>query len=132
MPVQKTSKIIEKLTPASLSAEGRHITKNVMSPLLWGSAIIIGPCLTAAPFMASTAQYFLVGAVLLVILYVLFFYAFYAFCDRDRLQSEEYRLSVKSMELLRVKGQAPATIDMKAEQIPNTFLDAANASEERR
>ncbi|RWY82399.1 hypothetical protein EHI44_24225 [Rhizobium leguminosarum] len=108
------------------SSVEKHTTKNIMSPLLWASAIIIGPCLTAAALIEGYGQWMLLGAVFFVIFFVLFFYAFFAFFDRDRLQSEEYRIIIRNYELLLQNGKSPAVLDLTSHstQTPNTYIEA--------
>ena len=76
---------------------------NALNPILWLCAVIGGPCIIAlswdedAPTVIAGTLCAVVGAAILGFLWLLFF-------DRDRLHSEEYLITSRTLDLIEEKG----------------------------
>jgi len=103
-------------------------TKNVMSPLLVGSGVLVSLLLVAAVLIEGPSREILVWLVVVVVVFVLFAYTYFALSDPDRLQSEEYAVARQHLELLRESGKQPTTIDLTVEQTPNFKVEDEEVS----
>ena len=96
--------IKENIVAKVIETGGKLSVKSALNPMLWLCAIITIPSLIAVPFFATTPVWLIVliiGPVLTTILGFFFLLLF----DRDKLQSEEYQLKNKSLDLMQNKGQ---------------------------
>ena len=106
MPKQSSlaAKIIE--------AGGKLTVRSALNPILWLCAIITLPTLAIVPFAGSRPTWLIALACAPVATAILGFF-FLLFIDRDKLQSEDYQIKKRSLELLeQSKGDAaPRLID---------------------
>jgi hypothetical protein len=91
-------------------AGGRLRVRSALNPALWLCAIVAGPSLLVASLSANPPGWigWLVSAPVAIAcigyLYLLVF-------DRDKLQSEEYQIRKKTLELIEHKGMSgPMTV----------------------
>ncbi|PDS79165.1 hypothetical protein CO667_10130 [Rhizobium sp. L43] len=96
-------------------------TKSILSPLLWIAVpsfafTIIGAYLM--PDMRTLLVYSAIG----LLVYVLLAYMYFALREPDRLQSEEFRIDSRRIELLGQQGSDIPVLDLQAEQVKNTYL----------
>lgn len=118
----------ENIAAKVIESGGKLSVKSALNPILWLCAIISIPALIAVPFLNNTPTWLIIliiSPVLTAILGFLFLLLF----DRDKLQSEEYQLKKKSLELIQIKGQdkpmlveaedVEAIINPEFEQIEN-------------
>jgi len=94
----------ENIAAKVIESGGKLSVKSALNPILWLCAIISIPALIAVPFLNNTPSWLIIliiSPVLTAILGFLFLLLF----DRDKLQSEEYQLKKKSLELIQIKGQ---------------------------
>lgn len=105
----------ENIAAKVVETGGKLSVKSALNPILWLCAIITIPSLIAVPFLDQTPTWLIVliiGPVFTAILGFLFLLLF----DRDKLQSEEYQLQKRSMDLIQIKGQRnPTVIDTNEE-----------------
>lgn len=103
----------ENIAAKVIESGGRLSVKSALNPILWLCAIITIPSLIAVPFVDKTPNWLIIliiAPVLTAILGFLFLLIF----DRDKLQSEEYQLKKRSLELIQIKGQEkPNIIDVE-------------------
>lgn len=109
-----------------IEAGGKLSVKSALNPMLWMCAIVSIPSLLISLVKDKTPDwliFLIIGPVvvtLLGFLYLLFF-------DRDKLQSEEYQLKKRSLELVQQKGDdQPTLIDTESTDVnlvENTELD---------
>jgi hypothetical protein len=100
-----------------IEAGGKLTVRSALNPVLWLCAIITIPGLVAIQFMKPPPLWLIalicspVGAAIFGFLVLLFF-------DRDKLQSEEYQLRKRSLELMEEKGdKGPVPIESEYEVI---------------
>jgi len=83
---------------------GRLRVKNALNPILWLCAIVTIPLIIVIMKLPSPPVWLIVvaitpvGAAVLGFLFLLIF-------DRDKLQSEDYQIRKRSLELIQEKGQ---------------------------
>lgn len=87
----------------------RLSVKSALNPILWLCAIIDGPGFIFLG-TSSYAPIWLIVLVFLPVCVALFGFLFLLFFDRDKLQSEEYQLKKRSMEMLQQKGDLEPTL----------------------
>lgn len=96
--------LMDSITRRAAEAGGRLRVRSALNPMLWLCAIVTlplgGVCLRfddPPPWLIVTAV-LPVGVTVLGFLFLLLF-------DRDKLQSEDYQLRKRSLELIQEKGQ---------------------------
>ena len=88
-------------------AGGQLRIRNALNPILWLCGVVAVPCIAAlcwskdAPVAISVVLYSVVAVALVGFLYLLF-------RDPDRLQSEEYLLRSRTLDLIEEKGSKKA------------------------
>ncbi len=116
--------------PDHSDAIARMSTKNVMSPLLWGSGVMVSLLLVAAIFIDGTARNVLIALVAVNVIFVLAAYTYFALKDPDRLQSEDLAMARQHFQLLRETGKSPATLDLMANKSFNPEVQEVASKEE--
>jgi hypothetical protein len=102
-PTEETrERIISKMTEAG----GQLRVRGALTPILWLCAVIGAPCIFALswgspPAIINTILYLVVGTAVFGFLFLLVF-------DRDRLQSEEYQIRSRTLDLIEEKGSRKA------------------------
>lgn len=101
----------ETIAAKVIESGGKLSVKSALNPVLWLCAIVSIPSLVISALLIETPVWLIflilcpVCAAIVGFLYLLLF-------DRDKLQSEEYQLKKRSMELIQDKGEAePRFID---------------------
>ncbi|KRD56991.1 hypothetical protein ASE71_10595 [Ensifer sp. Root954] len=90
-------------------------------------AIALTTLLPAIYFSTGWTQEVLTYLVVLVVVVSVGFYTYFAIRDPDRLQSEEYLVELRRIAVLGETGKPIQTIDGKAEQTPNVFVEGEEA-----
>jgi len=106
--------IIEKVTEAG----GKLHVRSALNPVLWMCAIVTIPCLIVAAFCQTTPKWLVLIACAPVVTTVIGF-LFLLLFDRDKLQSEDYQLRKKSLELIQEKGDSIPIATASIEAISN-------------
>jgi hypothetical protein len=100
---QKHESFFSKLSESG----GKLRVRNALNPILWLCAIVATPCFLVIgttpnpPVVVQTLLTAVVGTAIFGFIYLLIF-------DRDRLQSEEFLLKTKTLELIEEKGSQQA------------------------
>lgn len=101
----------ENIATKVIESGGKLHVKSALNPILWLCAIITVPSLIAVPFLNETPIWLIILIIAPVITAILGFF-FLLFIDRDKLQSEEYQLKKRSLEMIQEKGDSnPKIID---------------------
>src|SRR5947209_1078198 len=110
----------ETITAKVIEAGGRLTVRSALNPILWLCGIITIPALALIPFVGPLRTLFgwmaaaPVAAAIFGFLFLLFF-------DRDKLQSEEYQIRKRSLELIEQKGErAIPAVDVEVITDPGT------------
>jgi len=97
----------------AVEAGSRLTVKSALNPVLWLCAIITVPSFISFGFNPNPPTWWIVLAMTPVATAV-FGFIFLLFCDRDKLQSEEYQLKKQSLELVQEMGEKnPKAISME-------------------
>lgn len=97
-----------------IDAGGKLTVRSALNPILWLCAIVTVPSLFVVPFVTSPPIWLIFLICAPVATSVLGF-AFLLIFDRDKLQSEDYQLRKRSLELIQEKGDAsPMIVDVKS------------------
>jgi len=114
----------ENIAAKVIESGGKLSVKSALNPILWLCAIITIPSLIAVPFIDETPIWLIILIIAPVLTSVVGF-LFLLLFDRDKLQSEEYQLKKRSLELIQNKGQdKPMIVEAKEiEAIVNPELE---------
>lgn len=95
----------------AVEAGGRLTVRSALNPILWLSGIITIPTLIAGTFYPDISNWIVaIGCSPVVV--ALFGFIFLLFFDRDKLQSEDYQLKKRTIELTQQKGEPhPLEVD---------------------
>lgn len=110
----------EQLLTKAVESGGRLTVKSALNPILWLCGIITIPTLVAGTFHPQLAGWIVaVGCSPVVV--ALFGFLFLLFVDRDKLQSEDYQIKKRTIELAQQKGDPQPTMvdDIPAIQNPD-------------
>lgn len=105
-----TLDIREVIASRITEAGGRLTVRSALNPALWLCAIVAIPSLLISSFSSNPPGWlgFLVGGPVLI---ACLGYMFLLVFDRDKLQSEEYQIKKKTLELIEQKGMSgPMTV----------------------
>ena len=104
----------EGIVAKIVEAGGKLTVRSALNPMLWLCAIVSIPSLLAASFM-TTPPTWLIALICAPVGMAILGFAFLLLFDRDKLQSEEYQLRKRSLELMQQKGDIkPLPIDETA------------------
>ena len=95
----------EIITTKVMEAGGRLTVKSALNPILWLCLIITIPTLVLASFIESLRGILIILAVCPVAT-AMFGFLFLLFFDRDKLQSEDYQIRKRSLEMIEQKGES--------------------------
>jgi hypothetical protein len=110
--------IRDSIVARVMEAGGRLTVRSALNPILWLCLIITVPSLVIARVGEETPSWIIaiaccpVAAAILGFLFLLLF-------DRDKLQSEDYQIRKRSLELIEQKGDARAVLASSFEAIAN-------------
>lgn len=93
----------EQFLSRAVEAGGRLTVKSALNPILWLCAIITLPTLVAGALGPGLSTWVVVVGCAPVIC-ALFGFLFLLFFDRDKLQSEDFQLRKRTIELSQQKG----------------------------
>lgn len=104
----------EQILSKAVEAGGRLIVRSALNPILWLCGIITIPTLVAGTLYPEISTWIVaIGSA--PVLVALFGFLFLLFFDRDKLQSEDYQIRKRTIELAQQKGDLhPLQIDDSA------------------
>lgn len=111
-----------------VEAGGRLTVKSALNPILWLCGIITVPSIVALGFTSTPAWWMIllaflpVGTAIFGFLYLLLF-------DRDKLQSEDYQIRKRSLEMIEQKGDDHPSLAVDVFTIANPALKALESKE---
>lgn len=93
----------EQVFSKAVESGGRLMVKSALNPILWLCGIITIPTLIAGGLHPQLPVWIVaIGCAPVVV--ALFGFLFLLFFDRDKLQSEEYQIQKRTIELAQQKG----------------------------
>lgn len=99
----------------AIEAGARLYVRSALNPVLWLCAIITCPGLLAI-ILSSNPPMWLIILTCAPVATAIFGFMFLLFFDRDKLQSEDYQLKKRSLELIEEKGD-PGPILISADEV---------------
>jgi hypothetical protein len=101
--------IREQVFAKAVESGGRLTVRSALNPVLWLCAIISVPAVVVSGFK-ETPQMWLILFAFAPVFAALVGFFFLLLVDRDKLQSEDYQIKKRSLELMQQKGDAGPTI----------------------
>jgi len=108
----------EKLITKVMDAGGRLRVRSALNPVLWLCGIVSAPSMISLSF-STTQPLWLIVIASAPIFVALAAFIFLLLFDRDKLQSEEYQIRKRSLELIEEKGNPQAIDAVSAVVITN-------------
>jgi hypothetical protein len=96
--------IKERAITRLAEAGGRLRVRSALNPILWLCLIISLPAITCLPFLAQPPTWYIVLAFAPVFA-AIFGFLFLLIYDRDKLQSEDYQIRKRQLEIIEEKGR---------------------------
>lgn len=104
----------EQVFTRAVESGGKLLVKSALNPVLWLCAIITVPTLVAGAIRPQLPWWVIAIGVSPVVV-ALFGFLFLLLFDRDKLQSEEFQIKKRTIELAQQKGDPiPLPIDIEA------------------
>jgi hypothetical protein len=107
--------IREAIIAKVVDAGGQLTVRSALNPILWLCAIVSLPGVVLYGLLPSHPNW-LVGLIWSPVAVALFGFLFLLFFDRDKLQSEDFQIKKRSLEIIGQKGE-PQIIDTSAVEI---------------
>lgn len=104
-------RVRDNIATRAIEAGEKLTVRSALNPVLWLCAIVSIPALVVVPFLSEPPVWLIVLICLPVMAATIGFF-FLLFFDRDKLQSEDYQLKKRSLEIIEQKGdQAPMVLE---------------------
>jgi hypothetical protein len=94
----------EMATQKILDSGGKLKVKSALNPALWLCAIITAPIVISILLFKLTPPIWLITIIFIPVICAAIGFLFLLFFDRDKLQSEDYQIRKRSLELIEQKG----------------------------
>ena len=114
----------------AIESGGRLRVQSALNPALWLCGIISVPSLMVAGYSANPPPW-IIWLVIGPVLVASAGFIFLLLVDRDKLQSEDYQLRKKSLELIEQKGMNGPIIDETAVIISPQEIALTDAEDEQ-
>ena len=109
----------EIITRKVIETGGRLRVRSALNPALWLCAIITSPAICLYLKWPSEPPRWLIILICAPVLTAILGFLFLLFFDRDKLQSEDYQLRKRSLELIGEKGRDFLVNPINIESITN-------------
>ena len=114
--------IREAISQKILETGGRLRVRSALNPVLWLCAIITAPGLYFATRIDAPPPTWLIVLIFLPVGTAIAGFLFLLIFDRDKLQSEDYQIRKRSLELIQEKGEIFSIKTASIEKISNPRL----------
>ena len=105
----------EQIFSRAVESGGKLTVRSALNPILWLCAIITVPTLVAGAVRPELPSWVIAVGCLPVIA-AIFGFLFLLFFDRDKLQSEDFQIKKRTLELTQQKGD-PAPVQVSLENV---------------
>ncbi len=122
----------ELITQRMAEVGGRLRVRSALNPVLWLCLFVTVPSLVAASRYTTEPPLWLVVLIFTPVALAVIGFLFLLLFDRDKLQSEEYQIRKRSLELIQEKGDAFPIAPTSIEVIANPERQAIGRSEDSR
>lgn len=113
-----------------VEAGGRLRVKSALNPILWLCAIITIPGITYMFFSVKETPILLQIIFVLPVITAILGFLYLLIFDRDKLQSEDYQIRKRTLDLVQEKGDEFPTIARTLEVITNPELKSLEHDKE--
>lgn len=104
----------EQIVAKAVESGGKLKVRSALNPILWLCGIITVPAIVAASNITPTPTWLIV-LIFIPVATAIVGFLFLLIFDRDKLQSEDYQIQKRSLELIEQKGDAaPLMIDINS------------------
>ena len=108
----------------AIDAGGRLRVRSALNPILWLCAIVTIPGLIYLGLTNNEVPLFIQVVIISPVVFALIGFTFLMLFDRDKLQSEDYQIRKRTLELVQEKGDEFSSIAHTLEAISNPALTA--------
>ena len=133
MDIATSMSQFDQVAAKAIESGGKLRVRSALNPILWLCGIVSAPSMFAATVFSPAPIWLVVLASAPVAAAILGF-LFLLVVDRDKLQSEDYQIRKRSLELIEQKGDAaPMIIDPQRLEViakPTTLLSPNNTEGE--
>ncbi|MFT0696717.1 hypothetical protein ACDX34_21765 [Acinetobacter bereziniae] len=109
----------------AMETGGRLTVKSALNPILWLCALISIPTISANVFWTLPVWISIIGCSPIIM--AMFGFMFLLFFDRDKLQSEDFQLKKRSLELVEQKGDITPRLITNEEVTSNPDLPSISS-----
>lgn len=127
---ERAAQIIDRVTHSASEAMVRLRVKSALNPLLWLCGLISIPAMIAALFTSGGLQVFLAVLTALPPAAACVAYAYLLYKDPDKLQSEEYQIQKRVLDIIEEKGGTVPILATSLEAIANPMMRRLGRSDE--
>jgi len=114
---------LDEIIKTGLSRVDTIKVRTAVNPLLWLVGLTLPACLSAAVVIADQiVRLALLALAAIPILITIIAYFIFLFRDPDRLQSEEYRIRQRALQILYKKGAAAEIVEV-ANDMPRLKIE---------
>ena len=114
--------ITETIAKRIAEAGGRLRVRSALNPALWLCAIVTCPLVWVAATLPGEAPNWLVALACTPVILAAIGFLFLLLFDRDKLQSEDFQIRMRSLDLIEQKGGRIAVRAASIEAISNPEL----------
>lgn len=122
---------LDEIIKTGLSRADTIKVRTAINPLLWLVGLTLPLCLVTAVVIADQiVRLVLLGLAAVPIIITIIAYFIFLFRDPDRLQSEEYRIRQRALQILYKKGAAAEIVEV-ANDMPRLRIEKQTQEEDR-
>jgi len=113
----------EALGQKAMESGGKLRVRSALNPALWLCGIVFTPCLIAATQFENGPPTWLIVLIYIPVALAALGFLFLLIFDRDKLQSEDYQIRKKSLEMIYQKGHSSTAIgSVEAIENPEQYV----------
>ena len=109
----------KSITHRVADAGGKLKVRSALNPVLWMCGIITIPCVYIITKSNSPPPAWLITITVLPVAIAALGFLFLLFFDRDKLQSEDFQIRKKSLEIIQEKGDSVPIVATSIDAISN-------------
>lgn len=111
--------IRDSFAHTAIEAGGRLRVKSALNPILWLCAIVTVPGLFYLGLSSKETPLLIQIVIFLPVITAMLGFLFLLIFDRDKLQSEDYQIRKRTLELVQEKGESFPSIARTLEMVTN-------------
>jgi hypothetical protein len=116
--------IRQNIVQLAIEAGGRLKVKSALNPILWLCAIVTVPGFVIMQVSSAIVSGFIQFIIFLPVIMAAIGFLYLLIFDRDKLQSEDYQIRKRSLQLVQEKGDDFPVIAKAIEVITNPSVKA--------